>query len=103
MRDCSKNMSFITLNHSKFLNLETTKKEDLSKALSSVANRLLHSYPEQYKRLLICLPKNEYVENDDKKEGVISNGKIYNLIDLVSHLITNHRRLESLDTHFYKF
>ena len=43
--------------------------------------------------------KNEQI--DEKKNEVIIKGKPYNLIDLWSDLIVNHKGLESVDSHLY--
>jgi len=62
-----------------------------------------HSYREQSKRQLTYLAENELVQIDEEKNEVTILGKIYNLIDLASDLIANRIRLESFDSHLYKF
>ena len=62
---------------------------------------LPQSYREQSKRLLTYLAENEQI--DEKKNEVIIQGKPYNLIDLLSDLIANRKRVESFDEHLYNF
>ena len=62
-----------------------------------------HSYWEQSKRLFTSFTDKEHVPIDDKKSDSIFHGKIYNLEDLAFALIANPKRLESFDSHLYKF
>ena len=75
------------------------QEEDLSEALSSIIDLMLHSYREQCKRLFTYLAENKHVKINDKKNEVIINGKTYNLICLVLDLIINYKRLESFYSH----
>ena len=76
---------------------------DLSKGLSSVVDRMPQSYHEQSKRLLTYLAESEHLPIDDKKNEVLVYGKIYNLIYLIYDVVMNCKRLESIDSHLYKF
>ena len=60
-------------------------------------------YRQQIKRLLTYLAENEHIQVDDKKNEVLIQGNSYNLIDFVSDLIANCKRLELFDCHLYKF
>ena len=59
------------------------------------------SYREKSKRLLAYLAENEQI--DEKKNEFIIQGKPYNLIDLLSDLIVNRKRVESYAEHLYNF
>jgi len=71
-------------------------KEDLSKALTSFADLLPHLYREQSKRLLTSLAvlKKKTYQLHDKKSEFISQSKSYNLVDSLSDLFANGKRLE---------
>ena len=64
---------------------------------------MTHSYPEQSKRHLTYLAENGHKQINDKSNEVLIHGKIYNLINLIDHMVTNRKKLESYDSHLHKF
>ena len=79
------------------------EEEDLSKVMTSVADLMPHSYREQCKRLLTYLNDSEHVQIDANGNQVVIHGKTYILLDLLSDLVTNRKRLVSFDSHLHTF
>ena len=79
------------------------KEDDLSKVLTSVADLMLHSYRDQYKRLLTYLTESEHVQINGSENQIIIRGKTNILLDLLSDLIKHRKRLVSFNSHLDKF